>query len=247
MMTGFDRHTEPRRVGRAALLALAGAALMLAGCNQHRGDVTASIPTDYRLRHPIVVKEQPRMLELFVGSRRGGLTAEQRAEVLAFAQAWTREGTGGVIIEVPAATPNERPAAESVEEARAILAAAGVPAVEVRPYRPANPKALASVRVSYPRMTAEAGPCGLWPDDVGPTLDNSAYMQNRTHWNHGCSSQRNLAAMVTNPADLVQPRAETPVYTARRTTVLEKYRKGEGTATNAGASDSKGKISDIGQ
>jgi pilus assembly protein CpaD len=31
--------------------------------------------------------------------------------------------------------------------------------------------------------------------------------------------------MVDNPADLVQPRGETPAYTMRRTTVMEKYRK----------------------
>lgn len=243
----FDRHDDRRNGRRAALLALA--ALALAGCNHKNGDTTASIPSDYRQRHPITVKEGPQTLELFVGARRGGLTAEQRAEVLAFAQGWTREATGGVIIDVPTGTSNERPAAESVHEARAILAAVGVPphGVEQRPYRPANPKALATVRISYPRMKAEAGPCGVWPEDLGPNLDNPGYMQNRTHWNHGCTSQRNLAAMVSNPADLVQPRAETPAHTARRTMVLEKYRKGESPATATGANDTKGKISDIGQ
>jgi pilus assembly protein CpaD len=241
-------HRDDRR-RHAALLALMSATLLLAGCKHDRGDTTASIPTDYRLRHPITVKEQPRMLELLVGSRRGGLSAEQGAEVLAFAQAWNREGTGGVIIDVPAGTENERAAAETVHEARAVLAAAGVPpnGIEQRPYRPANPKALATVRLSYPRMMAEAGPCGVWPEDLGPNLENPGYMQNRTHWNHGCAGQRNLAAMVSNPADLVQPRAETPASTARRTTVLEKYRKGEPTGSVNGQNDTKGKISDIGQ
>ena len=37
--------------------------------------------------------------------------------------------------------------------------------------------------------------------------------------------------MVANPADLVQPRPETPAYTPRRNAVLGKYRKGEPTAT----------------
>ena len=35
-------------------------------------------------------------------------TADQRADVLAFAQAWRREATGGVIIDVPTGTRNER-------------------------------------------------------------------------------------------------------------------------------------------
>ena len=37
--------------------------------------------------------------------------------------------------------------------------------------------------------------------------------------------------MVANPADLVQPRAETPIDTPRQTTVVEKYRQGASTAT----------------
>jgi len=49
-----------------------------------------------------------------------------------------------------------------------------------------------------------------------------------------------------NPADLTQPRGETPAYSARRSVVLDHYRKGEPTGTtypNANA----GKISDVGQ
>jgi pilus assembly protein CpaD len=50
--------------------------------------------------------------------------------------------------------------------------------------------------------------------------------------------------MVDNPSDLVQPRGEAPAYTAHRSTVLEKYRKGEPTATIYPDAD-KGKISDV--
>ena len=52
--------------------------------------------------------------------------------------------------------------------------------------------------------------------------------------------------MVDNPADLVQPRGETPPYNGRRTTVLDKYHRGESTATTYTNTD-KGKISDVGQ
>jgi pilus assembly protein CpaD len=94
-------------------------------------------------------------------------------------------------------------------------------------------------------MAAETGPCGLWPNDVGPTYD-PVYWSNRPHWNHGCASQRNLAAQLANPADLVQPRAETPVLASRRNTTIDKYRKGEATAT-VYPDANKGKISDLGQ
>ena len=104
---------------------------------------------------------------------------------------------------------------------------------------------VAMMRDHYPKMAAETGPCGLWPEDIGPTYD-PVYATNRPHWNHGCASQRNLAAQVANPADLVQPRAEGPALASRRATAIEKYRKGEGTATQYPDAN-KGKISDIGQ
>ena len=52
--------------------------------------------------------------------------------------------------------------------------------------------------------------------------------------------------MVANPSDLVQPRAETAAYTARRTFALDKYRKGTTTATTYPDAD-KAKISNVGK
>jgi pilus assembly protein CpaD len=231
------------KVGRFA--AVAGLAATLAGCYTAQQTVEA-VPTDYRQRHPITLQEGNRTVEVFVGSNRGGLTPAQRADVLAFAHVWKRDATGGVMIDVPAGAPNERAAAETTHEIQSILTSAGVPpqGIVVRPYRPVDPGRLATIRLVYPRITAEAGPCGLWPHDLGPS-DFAAWDSNKPYWNLGCSTQRNLAAMVDNPADLVQPRGETPAYTARRSVVLDKYRKGESTATNY-PNENKGKISDVG-
>jgi pilus assembly protein CpaD len=234
--------------GIGRLAAVGALAAMLGGCYTATMRETAEVaPDDYRQRHPITLQEAPRRVEVLVGNSRGGLTPVQRAEVAAFATAWQREATGGIIIDLPSGTPNARAAADTLREIRSILAATGVPSqgVVVRPYRPADAARLATIRLNYPRITAEAGPCGLWPHDLGPA-DVEVYAQNKEYWNLGCATQRNLAAMVDNPADLVQPRAEGPAYPARRSTILEKYRKGESTATtypNAG----QGKISDIGK
>ena len=129
---------------------------------------------------------------------------------------------------------------------RSILASAGVPPhlVSIRPYE-APPDKLATIRLNYPKIVAQAGPCGLWPHDLGPAAD-PAYQENRNFWNLGCSTQRNLAAMVANPADLVQPRGEDPISTSRRIVVLDKYRKGEATNTTYRNED-RGKLSDIGK
>jgi pilus assembly protein CpaD len=94
-------------------------------------------------------------------------------------------------------------------------------------------------------MVAEAGPCGLWPDDLGPSYDTK-HFENRQYYNFGCATQRNFAATIAEPADLVQPRAEGPVYTAKRAASVDKWRKGTSPATtypDAG----KGAISDLGK
>ena len=86
---------------------------------------------------------------------------------------------------------------------------------------------LASIKINYSKLVAEAGPCGQWPHDLGPSTSTPAIIENRPYWNLGCASQRNLAAMVDNPADLVQPRGETPAYAPRRSVVIDHYRKGD--------------------
>jgi pilus assembly protein CpaD len=230
----------------ARVVAVLGCTAMLAGCYTTT-PVASGLANDYRLRHPIAIKEGVRTVELFIGSKRGGLSPDQRADVAAFAGAWRREATGGILIEVPAATRNEIAAANAVHEARSVLSQLGVPAqgIEVRPYRPADPTRIPTVRLNYPTITAEAGPCGLWPHDLGPTADRE-HNENVPYWNLGCSVQRNLAAMVSNKADLVQPRGEVPPYTGRRTTVLDKYHRGESPATVYPDTE-KAKISDVGK
>ncbi len=252
MMTLHKQDSRAAFVAAAAKLAgVALLTLACAGCmfsaRQEEPLTTGSVPVDYRLRHPIVVKEAERSFDVLVGARRGALTQQQRREVAAFAHEWRKEATGGIIIDLPSGTPNAAAARASLREVRAVLAAGGVPAraVEVRPYAPGDAARMATLRLNYPRMAAQAGPCGLWPDDLGPTADQK-YSANRPYWNLGCASQRNLAAMVAEPSDLVQPRAEGPAYSPRRTMVFDKYRTGQSPATTF-PDESKSAISQVGK
>jgi pilus assembly protein CpaD len=243
-MTAADRHRRLRLLG-----ALGGLSVLLGACNYTGGEtVTASIPDDYRLRHPISVQEANRSVVIFVGHARGGLSAPQRADVLGLAQTWVREGTGAIVADVPVDTPNARAAASAYSEIRSLLAAGGVPprGITLHRYHPDDPLTLATIRLSYPRMAAVAGPCGTWPDDLGPSLLNRGYSENKSYYNFGCAYQRNMAAMIDNPADLEQPRSETAAYTARRNEAFEKYRKGEPTATTYSDAE-KAKLSDTGK
>jgi pilus assembly protein CpaD len=228
--------------------ALAGLAVVLGACTHTEEAVTASIPDDYRLRHPIAIQEADRSVVVFVGHARGGLSATQRADVIDLAQTWLREGTGAISADVPVDTPNARAAADSFREIQALLSSAGVPprGITVRRYHPEDPRQMATIRLNYPKISAVVGPCGVWPDDLGPSIKNKGYFDNKPYYNFGCAYQRNMAAMVDNPSDLVQARPETPAYTARRTEGFEKYRKGNPTTTVYPEVE-KAKLSDTGK
>jgi len=245
-MWGPSTNNFPRALRRIG--AFAGLALTLGACTATSTEVVATIPDDYKMRHPIAITEGHQSTVVFVGNGRGGLTYQQRADVAGLARSWQREGTGAIVAEVPAGTPNGRAAADAYREIHAVLSAGGVPsrAITLRHYTPDDPSLLAAIRLTYPRIAAVAGPCGLWPDDLGPNMNNRGYSDNLHYQNFGCATQRNLAAMIDNPADLEQPRAETAAYTPRRNVAFEKYRKGETTTTLYPESD-KAKLSETGK
>ena len=239
-----DRNRRTRLLG-----ALVGLSATLGACS-HAPDaiITGGVPDDYRLRHPIAITEANSSIVVFVGHARAGLTMTQRSDVVGLAHNWVREGTGAVVAEVPVDTTNARAAAATFQEIRQVLMAGGVPSrgIVMHHYHPADPHELAVIRLSYSRIAATTGPCGMWPQDLGPSLSNPDYFENKPYYNLGCASQRNLAAMIDNPSDLVQPRSETAPSTARRSEAFEKYRKGESTTTNYPEAD-KAKLSDVGK
>lgn len=248
-MTALRIQTDRRRQAALRLLAAAALTSLLGGCYQTQ-TARNEYPTDYRDRHPITVREGSRQVDVFISSNRGGLSPSQRADVLAFAQNWRHEAKSGIIVEVPHGGAVDRAANDTMREIHSIFAASGVSrnAVFVRQYRP-TAASLTSIKIGYSKMVAEAGPCGQWPNDLGPSADRN-YFENRPYWNFGCATQRNLASQVDNPADLVQPRGEAPAPAGRRSVALDKYRRGENpSAGYQGDSNGydNGKISDLGK
>src|ERR1700742_2444304 len=144
--------TSTAESGRRHTLRLLGALLglstILGGCHYASEQYVASgAADDYRLRHPIAITEATKTTVVFVGHGRGGLTATQRDDVMGLARTWVREGTGGVLAEVPGDSPNAQAAASTMGEIRSVLMAGGVPAngIATRHYRPANPTELTPI------------------------------------------------------------------------------------------------------
>src|SRR5436305_1299242 len=102
----MTKTTADRRRKLSVALALTGLSVMLGACNTTGEIVTQTVPTDYRQRHPIAVQDAKRSIVIFVGKARGGLSSAQHSDVAGIARDWVREGTGSVIVDVPADASN---------------------------------------------------------------------------------------------------------------------------------------------
>lgn len=239
--------TSPDRIFAGAVrLAALSLALAAGGCNTDRAAYAPPpFPTDVRDRYPIKIAEAERSIQINGGSGHGRLTVTQRAEVAAFARAWRREASGVLYVDVPVGVRSTYAVRQTTREVMSVLAAMGVPqaAIDRRPYKPTEPLSFAPVRIAYSQVRAVAGPCGLWIDNMGPGFH---LMENDPYWNHGCAVQRNLAAMVVNPEDLVQPRAEDRPDATRRQQVIDKWRQGQDPSTTY-TQKTDPKVSTVGQ
>lgn len=179
-------------------------------------------------RHPILVSQKPTTMSVHVPRGSSGLSPRARAEVLEFAGRF-RAGDAGdsrLVIQAPSGSSNEVAAMNAVQQIRGLLTDYGysdsVVSVEAVD---ASADSAPAVKVSYMRYVAEGPECGNWPVNV-------AYEpQNLPMANTGCANQKNLAAMIANPADLLGPRTITPRSSDRRDVVFDKYTKGDSTAS----------------
>jgi pilus assembly protein CpaD len=211
------------------LAVAASIALAISACrpgDEPGAHVAGWTAVDARQRHPIVVSEQPANLAVRVARGSGGLTPQQRAQVADFMNRYTARdaGNGRVMIGVPSGSANEVAAMHAVADLRFIMRDFGVREADmsIQPYRAEGGRD-APLRISYARFAAEAPECGFWPTNLAEDPRNVPYP------NLGCASQRNLAAQISNPADLLGPRTMQPASSERRDVTWDKYIKGEST------------------
>ena len=229
-----------RPVRKPALLAFISlAALALGGCDHLMGDRreqfdAGPIVMDPSQRHPIIVSQQPHKMTLKVSRGAQGLNPAQRASVIDFLTKFRTADAGNsrLVISVPSGSANEIAAMNAVADMRPILIDRGFSesSVSVEPYH-AEGDPQPPLRISYLRYAAEGPECGKWPSNLAETSRNLNYE------NFGCAQQKNLAAMVSNPADLLGPRTMTPSSAERRDTTWGKYIRGESSNTERTADE----------
>lgn len=205
-------------------------ALAVAACRagEPGAQVAGWTLVDPSQRHPILVSEKPTKMAVKVQRGARGLSPHQRSQVLSFLETYRANdrGTSRLTIATPQGTPNEVASSQAVAEIRYLMRESGFDdaSIEVQPYHE-DGDVQPSVRISYTRFVAEGPECGRFTHNFAEDPKNLPYS------NLGCANQRNLAAQVANPADLLGPRQQTPAPTERRDTVWQKYVKGDSTVS----------------
>lgn len=220
MIIRFFTPRPKQIVNRGVALSMVAAIALLSSCARDPM-TTASVPADYRQRHPIVLSEAQHSLDIPVAVGGNRLPPSTRENIQGFAQNYKAASSGIVQIQLPQGSANAGAADALRKEIRQALVTSGVEAgkiVETR-YQADSANDAAPIRLSYIAMTAMTGQCGTWPED----LANDTVM-NRNWYNFGCASQNNLAAQIANPMDLMGPRGVSPVDPARRSNVIDAYR-----------------------
>ena len=235
-MTSSKEHHRGRG-GLTVLMAASALAAVtaLAGCNSTTATSDVDLtPYDYRLRHPILISDEPEVFKIPVGMKGPALSPEIETALFDYVTDYQANGTGGITIQPPTGSANEMAAAETGRAVHYALVNAGVARsrITVAPYFAGDYGKPAPLQISFLKVKATTPTCGIWPETDPATGNNP-----QPH-NFGCASQQNLAAMVANPADLIRPRELAPANGARRAKVITDYSQGADTQSDVELLDS---------
>jgi len=197
----------------ARLLLLALIAAQLAACGKSREDIDLA-DYDFRARYPIGVQTEI-VAATFRGAG-GELTTDERGMLHRFVAAYVERGQEPITI-LAGGSGAQRELAETIRAAALDQGLAGGEIlVGVDPSLPAD-----EVALSFVSHTAVVPECGYW------WKDNTFDYNNTNSANFGCANQHNLALMLDNPYDLVEPRAMTPRDGLRTIVILNAFQAGE--------------------
>jgi pilus assembly protein CpaD len=203
---------------------IAFSSLMAAGsCSVTPDRNPDALMPDGAVNHPIRVEPSYRSLKVDFSPAQGGLTPAAAAQLDGFVADYRDRGTGSIAISAPAN--------EIAQGAIAFFAGhinqMGISRDKILVSTHDAPSGDIRVEVNYVSYQARTEKeCGDWSDNLAFTAYNDSPR------NFGCAVQKNIAAMVADPRDLMGPRPMGESDGARRVTVMGKYEAGEITSSN---------------
>lgn len=175
------------------------------------------------MKNPIQIAESIERLELYSRPDGMSLSARDQQAVAGFLSGYGRFGDGPLYMNMPThGTAGVIQTRGLVQNMMAQIGMAGAPIQEGQyPSAPGNP---APVVISYRRLKTLPQDCSI-KSDLTRTYNNQPYHE------FGCSQNANLAAMVQDHSQFLQPYDLAPPDMRRRMTVYDKYIKGESPAS----------------
>jgi len=202
-------------------ITLVGAALTaLTACSTPSASTGPTV-----FNNPVQVAESIERLELYTRPNGLELSARDQVAVSQFLQSYGRRGNGPLYINFP----NGSGAGLGTQQAQAVIrqSLAGIglggASVQTGQYQTAQGSP-APVVVSYRTLKTVPQDCR----QQGDTTDTFA---NQPYSNFGCFHSANLAAMIGNPRQLLEPYDMTIPDSQRRQVIYDKYIQGENPAS----------------
>ena len=203
-----------------SLLSIAIFTAVLSGCQT---PAPSGPPTVFN--NKIQIAESIERLELYTRPTGLELSVRDQVAVNQFIQSYARRGEGPVYVNVPSATAQGLGAQQALAVIRQSLGQVGLSgaAVQTGQYQTAY-GAPAPVVVSYRTLKSVVPDCRQ-SSDLMNTYANQSYS------GFGCSHTANLAAMIQDPRQLIQPYEMTAPDSQRRQTIYDRYIEGENPAS----------------
>jgi len=221
--------TVMKNVLRAASLV----AVILAGSCAAPFNDGSGLMNDPAVNHPITVEPHFTSIKLSFSAPQAGLLPDDTARLDAFVADYLSRGSGS--ISVSAASGPEATAALEYFGQRLFSMGVQRSRILVGTHE-GDPR----VEIGFIAYSAHTDECGDWSDNAADTADN------RPTKNFGCANQKNVAAQIADPRDLVEMRPSDPADATRRAVVLDNYEKGKVTAADKSDAQS-GAVSEIGK
>lgn len=202
------------------------AAILLAGSCAGPEHNPGGTYADGAVNHPITVEPSYKSLKLSYSA--AGLSNTDTSLLRAFVQDYTEHGNGSIAVSAPANEDSRGATLWFAEQINAMGVSRDHILVATHDAPPGDTK----VEVDYVAYQARTAACGDWSENLAVTFENT------TPRNFGCSVQQNIAAMVADPRDLMDPRPMEGSDASRRVTVIGHYELGEITQATKKTSDS---------
>ena len=209
---------------------------MLAGCSGNPPEAAM----DPKTRYPFAVDSkliiQPAMFQAGSVELDNAEKARLKAVLIHFIR------SGGGVLEIRQTGAMDDPQAEArLQALHKFALQSGAQPYEIRLRRvPGKADKNGPIILSFESFAARSFEC---TNRNAPTADNPTNMR---HPDLGCSIRTGIAAMISNPADLQQPRDRRPGDGMRRTRVIRNYRAGEPTEATRGKNENSSSIRDLG-